>query len=91
MGAHGAADAGTLVEVDKDRQLLFFVQEGRTVWVFNTSTGNGQEYTEEDQNSPGDVINGVSMTPNGVASPWTIPADTARPPVTYTTSPRSMP
>jgi peptidoglycan hydrolase-like protein with peptidoglycan-binding domain len=66
MRAHGAADAGTLVEVDKDRQLLFFVQEGRTVWVFNTSTGNGQEYTEEDQNSPGDVINGVSMTPNGL-------------------------
>ncbi|WP_117000803.1 L,D-transpeptidase family protein [Desertimonas flava] len=64
--AHGLADAGTLVEIDKDRQVLFFVQNGVTVWVFNVSTGNGESYTEPDQNSPGEVINGVSLTPNGL-------------------------
>jgi len=64
--AHGLADAGTLVEIDKDKQLLFFVQNGVTVWVFNVSTGNGQQYTEPDQNSPGETIIGVSLTPNGL-------------------------
>lgn len=64
--AHGMADAGTLVEIDKDRQVLFMVQDGVTVWVFNVSTGNGESYTESDQNTPGEVINGVSLTPNGL-------------------------
>jgi peptidoglycan hydrolase-like protein with peptidoglycan-binding domain len=64
--AHGLADAGTLVEIDKDRQLLFIVQNGRTVWIFNTSTGDGQPYTEEDQNTPGEVQEGVSVTRNGL-------------------------
>lgn len=64
--AHGLADAGTLIEVDKDRQLLFFVQDGKTVWVFNTSTGNGQSYIEQDKNTPGEEIEGVSITPNGL-------------------------
>jgi hypothetical protein len=66
LRAHGMADAGTLIEIDKDRQLLFVVQDGRTVWIFNTSTGNGQTYTESDQNSPGEVITDVAMTPNGL-------------------------
>jgi peptidoglycan hydrolase-like protein with peptidoglycan-binding domain len=64
--AHGLADAGTLVEIDKDQQLLFVVQDGRTVWTFNTSTGNGQPYEEEDQNTPGEVQTGVAMTRNGL-------------------------
>lgn len=64
--AHGQADTGTLVEIDKGRQLLFFVVEGRTQWVLNTSTGNGEAYTEEDQNSPGEMITGVSLTPDGL-------------------------
>jgi len=64
--AHGLADAGTLIEIDKDRQLLFIVQNGRTVWIFNTSTGNGQPYIEEDQNTPGEVQEGVSVTRNGL-------------------------
>lgn len=64
--AHGLADAGSLVEIDKDRQILFFVQDGATVWVFNTSTGNGQSYTEQDKNTPGEEIEGVSITPNGL-------------------------
>ena len=60
------ADAGTLVEIDKAKQLLFFVIDGRTEWVLNTSTGNGEPYEEEDKNTPGEVITGVSITPNGL-------------------------
>lgn len=60
------ANAGTLVEVDKAKQLLFFVIDGQTTWILNTSTGNGEEYTEEDQNSPGEMITGVSLTPSGL-------------------------
>jgi len=66
LRAHGMADAGTLVEIDKDKQLLFFVQDGVTVWVFNTSTGNGEQYTESDQNTPGETVTGVALTPNGL-------------------------
>jgi peptidoglycan hydrolase-like protein with peptidoglycan-binding domain len=64
--AHGLADAGTLVEIDKTRQLLFIVQSGRTVWVYNTSTGDGQPYEEHDQNTPGEVQTGVSITRGGL-------------------------
>jgi lipoprotein-anchoring transpeptidase ErfK/SrfK len=60
------ADSGTLVEVDKAKQLLYFVIDGRTEWILNTSTGNGEEYTEFDQNTPGEVITGVSLTPSGL-------------------------
>jgi len=60
------ANSGTLVEVDKSKQLLHFVIDGRTEWVLNTSTGNGKEYTEADQNTPGEVITGVSLTPDGL-------------------------
>lgn len=60
------ADAGTLVEIDKAKQLLFFVIDGRTEWILNTSTGNGEPYEEPDLNTPGEVIKGVSITPNGL-------------------------
>lgn len=60
------ADSGTLVEVDKAKQLLYFVVDGRTEWILNTSTGNGEEYTEPDKNTPGEVITGVSLTPSGL-------------------------
>jgi hypothetical protein len=60
------ADAGTLVEIDKTKQLLFFVVDGRTEWILNTSTGNGEPYEEVDKNTPGEVITGVSITPNGL-------------------------
>ena len=61
------ADAGTLVEIDKAKQLLFFVVDGRTEWILNTSTGNGEEYEEEDKNTPGELIKGVSITPERAA------------------------
>lgn len=63
---YARANAGTLVEVDKAKQLLFFVVNGKTEWILNTSTGNGQEYTEEDKNTPGEMITGVSLTPSGL-------------------------
>jgi peptidoglycan hydrolase-like protein with peptidoglycan-binding domain len=64
--AHGQANTGTLVEVDKAKQVLFIVVEGKTVWALNTSTGNGEEYEEPDKNTPGEVIKGVSLTPDGL-------------------------
>jgi lipoprotein-anchoring transpeptidase ErfK/SrfK len=64
--ARGWADAGTLVEIDKTRQLLFVVVDGKVLWTFNTSTGNGERYVEEDQNSPGEMVEGVSLTPDGL-------------------------
>ena len=63
---HARANSGTLVEVDKGKQLLFFVIDGKTEWILNTSTGNGEAYTEPDQNTPGEIISGVSLTPSGL-------------------------
>ena len=37
--------SGDVIEVDKTRQLIFVVRGGRTLWVFNTSTGSGRPYT----------------------------------------------
>ncbi|MGH9139316.1 MAG: L,D-transpeptidase family protein, partial [Acidimicrobiales bacterium] len=64
--AHGLADAGTLVEIDQTKQLLFIVHDGRTVWVLNTSTGNGEVYEERNQNFPDELVNGVAITRNGL-------------------------
>ena len=63
---HGLSDTGTLVEVDKTRQLVFIVVDGKTQWIFNTSTGNGKEYEEVDKNTPGETIKGVALTPDGL-------------------------
>ncbi len=60
------ANSGTLVEIDKGKQLLYFVIDGQTEWVLNTSTGNGEEYEEPDQNTPDETIKGVSLTPSGL-------------------------
>ena len=63
---HGRADAGTLVEIDKGLQLLFFVVDGKTEWVLNTSTGSEIPYDEPDQNSPEERQVGDSVTRNGL-------------------------
>jgi peptidoglycan hydrolase-like protein with peptidoglycan-binding domain len=39
--------SGNLVEIDKTRQVIFFVRNGKTLWVFNTSTGTEKPYTYE--------------------------------------------
>ena len=64
---YGAADTGTLIEVDKARQLLFVVVDGVTQWVINASTGNGLPFDEPDKNSPGARnVTGVALTPDGL-------------------------
>ncbi len=63
---HGRADAGTLVEIDKGKQVLMFVIEGRTEWILNASSGSEIAYVEPDQNTPGEVQTGDSVTRNGL-------------------------
>ncbi len=63
---HGRADAGTLVEIDKGKQVLMFVIEGRTEWILNASSGSEIPYEEPDQNTPGEVQTGDSVTRNGL-------------------------
>ena len=60
------ANSGTLVEIDKAKQLLFFVVDGRTEYILNASTGNGEAYEEPDQNTPGEIQRGISLTPSGL-------------------------
>jgi peptidoglycan hydrolase-like protein with peptidoglycan-binding domain len=64
--ARGRADAGTLVEVDKTRQLLFFVIDGVTEWVINTSTGTEVAYEKPNKNNPEIIERGSSITPTGL-------------------------
>ncbi len=63
--AHGTADDGTLVEVDKGKQLLFLIQDGKTIWAFNTSTGSGIAYSAHNQNT-GEIETGDAVTPDGL-------------------------
>ena len=62
----GRTDAGTLVEVDKSKQLLFFVQDGITQWILNTSTGTEIPYEEPNKNDPTKIEKGDSVTPVGL-------------------------
>jgi len=64
--AHGGADAGTLVEIDKNKQLLFFVNAGVTSWILNVSTGSEIAYDEPDKNTPGERQVGDSVTRTGL-------------------------
>lgn len=47
VGTRTGRGDGFLVEIDKDRQLLMLVRDGRPRWVFNTSTGTEEPYTHE--------------------------------------------
>jgi len=64
--AHGRSNDGTLVEVDKGRQLVFIVQDGKTLWTFNTSTGSGVPYTAQNKNDPTKTEKGDAQTPIGL-------------------------
>lgn len=64
--ARGAADNGTLVEVDKTKQLLFLIVDGKTLWTFNTSTGSEIPYEAVNQKQPWKVERGDSVTPSGL-------------------------
>ncbi len=64
--AHGLSNAGTLVEIDKGRQILFLVVDGKTQWAFNTSTGSGVAYTAINKNDPTKTESGDAQTPSGL-------------------------
>ena len=64
--AHGLADSGTLVEIDKLKQLLFIIIDGKTLWTFNTSTGSGIPYETINKKDPTKIEKGDSVTPNGL-------------------------
>jgi lipoprotein-anchoring transpeptidase ErfK/SrfK len=55
---------GDFFEVDKTKQIAFVVRDGKVVYTFNVSTGNGKDYDEEDQRSGGRAT-GVAITPSG--------------------------
>jgi peptidoglycan hydrolase-like protein with peptidoglycan-binding domain len=63
---HASADTGNLVEVDKAKQLLFIVQDGQTLWTFNTSTGSGIPYEAQNKNDPTKIETGDAQTPEGL-------------------------
>jgi peptidoglycan hydrolase-like protein with peptidoglycan-binding domain len=62
--AQGTITTGDLIEVDKGRQVLFIIRGGKTLWVFNTSTGSEKPYTEVNQKQGG-TIQGDAVTPEG--------------------------
>lgn len=64
--AHGLADSGTLVEIDKIKQLLFIIVDGKTLWAFNTSTGSGIAYEAVNKKDPTKIETGDAVTPNGL-------------------------
>jgi len=64
--AHGVTNAGSLVEVDKGRQLLFIVNGGKTLWAFNTSTGSGIPFSAINHNDPTKTETGDAQTPTGL-------------------------
>jgi peptidoglycan hydrolase-like protein with peptidoglycan-binding domain len=64
--AQGRADAGTLIEVDKTRQLLFIVVDGVADWTLNVSTGTEIPYERPNSNDPTIIERGTSITPTGL-------------------------
>ena len=48
-GPRRAARTGSLLEVDKSKQIAYIIQNGQMKYIFNVSTGNGQSYDEDDQ------------------------------------------
>lgn len=56
---------GVIVEVDKDRQVLLVVKDGRVEWALNTSTGSGQWFLEQNQKDPTKWELGRSITDSG--------------------------
>ena len=64
--AYGTTNHGTLIEVDKDRQLVFIIQEAHTVWTINISTGSGIPFKERDKNEWGKWVHGDAITPDGI-------------------------
>jgi hypothetical protein len=58
-------EPGTLVEIDKDKQVLFIMNEGKLLWALNISTGSGQYFLEINQKDLVKWETGRSLTPSG--------------------------
>ncbi len=58
-------EAGTLVEIDKDKQVLFIMNSGKLLWALNISTGSGQYFLEMNQKDSVTWETGRSVTPSG--------------------------
>jgi len=58
-------EPGTLVEVDKDKQVLFIMNSGKLLWALNISTGSGQYFLEMNQKDLVTWETGRSVTPSG--------------------------
>jgi len=56
--------SGSLLEVDKTKQIAYIIQNGQLKYIFNVSTGNGRSYDEVDRNGGNRVI-GIAITPTG--------------------------
>ena len=46
--------------------MLFIVQDGKTLWTFNTSTGSGIPYEAQNKNDPTKIETGDAVTPEGL-------------------------
>lgn len=62
--AASLTSSGDLLEVDKGRQLGFFVRNGKTLLALNVSTGGGYFY-EADNQLTGARVTGTAITDNG--------------------------
>ena len=60
-----STDSGTLVEIDKDKQVMFIMNSGKLLWAINISTGSGQYYLETNQKDLVTWETGRSLTPSG--------------------------
>ena len=58
-------EPGTLVEIDKDKQVLFIMNAGKVLWALNISTGSGQYFLEINQKDLVKWETGRSLTPSG--------------------------
>jgi peptidoglycan hydrolase-like protein with peptidoglycan-binding domain len=61
----GTTTTGTLVEVDKSKQLVFLIEDGVVAWILNTSTGTEIPYDTINKNT-GEREVGDSVTRTGV-------------------------
>ena len=64
LATASVTNAGDLFEVDKGRQLGFFVRNGKTLLVLHVSTGGGYFY-EADNQITGAKVTGTAITDNG--------------------------
>lgn len=58
VGVNARSTSGRWVEIDKERQLVLFVDSGQVQTILNTSTGSGETYVQEGEKH-------VATTPNG--------------------------